>query len=66
MGEVYEFIQRIEQYLKEEKMVEQRVIAGYRRARMMFEPLVDELMKIDCGDFDCDFAHGIMRKKGAS
>ena len=42
MGEVYEFIQKVEQHLKEEKMVEQRVIAGYRRARMMFEPLVDE------------------------
>lgn len=32
MGEVYEFIQKVEQHLKEEKMVEQRVIAGYRRA----------------------------------
>ncbi len=64
MGEIYEFIQRAEQHLKEEKMIEQRVTAGYRRARMMFEPLVDELIRIDCGDFDCDFCPWHHEEKG--
>ncbi len=64
MGDVYEFVQKAEQYLKAENMVEQRVTAGYRRARMMFEPLVDELMKIDCGVFDCSFCPWFHEEKG--
>ncbi|MCK9577426.1 MAG: hypothetical protein M0R51_16100 [Clostridia bacterium] len=64
MGEVYDFIQKSEQHLTAEKLVEQRVTTGYRRARMMFEPLVDELMKIDCGDLDCDFCPWNHEDKG--
>lgn len=64
MGEIYEFIQKAEQHLTAEQLIEQRVTSGYRRARTMFEPLINELMKIDCGDLDCSFCKWYHQDKG--
>jgi hypothetical protein len=57
-------IKPINQLIQRDRDIAQRVDSGYRRARTHFEPMVVELMKIDCGDLDCSFCPWFHQEKG--
>lgn len=50
--------------IQSDREIGQRVVSGYRRARREFESTVNELMRVDCGDFDCDFCPWFHENKG--